>query len=150
MASPGHETIISLMLAVADTPAAADWYKEALGARVLWSLGSVAGLDIDGAPFFLHQPVQNGFDSPKEIGTTTVRVELFVDEPDEVIARAVEAGATGGDIKNHITPLGEAPAGWIHRPVRAHLVRRGQVSLEPLQRIVMHSRLGGRILDHMP
>jgi PhnB protein len=106
MASPAHETIISLMLAVPDTPAAVEWYQEALGASVLWSLGSVAGLEIDGAPFFLHQPVQNGFDSPKEIGTTTVRVELFVDEPDEVMARAVEAGATGDDIKNHITPWG--------------------------------------------
>lgn len=125
MASPAHETIISLMLAVPDTPAAVDWYKEALGARVLWSLGSVAGLEIDGAPFFLHQPVQNGFDSPKEIGTTTVRVELFVDEPDEVIGRAVEAGATGGDIKKPHHALGDAPAGWIHRPVRAHLVGRG-------------------------
>jgi len=76
MASPAHETVISLMLAVADTSAAIDWYKEALGARVLWSLGSVAGLEIDGALFFLHQPVKNGFDSPKEIGTTTVRVEF--------------------------------------------------------------------------
>src|SRR5262245_45327203 len=98
MESPAHVTIISLMLAVTDTPAAVDWYKEALGARVLWSMGSVAGLEIDGAPFFLHQPVKNGFDSPKELGTTTVRVELFVDEPDEVIAGAIAAGATGGDI----------------------------------------------------
>ena len=82
------------MLAVLDTPAAVEWYQEALGARVLWSLGSVAGLEIKGAPFFLHQPVENGFDSPLDLGTTTVRVELFVDEPDEVIARALEAGAS--------------------------------------------------------
>src|SRR4030095_16073675 len=101
MPSQAHEAIISLMLAVPDTAAAVDWYKKALGARVLWSLGSVAGLEVDGAPFFLHQPVKNGFESPKEIGTTTVRVELFVDEPDEVIARAVEAGATGGGMRNH-------------------------------------------------
>jgi uncharacterized glyoxalase superfamily protein PhnB len=106
MASPARETIISLMLAVPDTPTAIDWYKIALGARVLWSLGSVAGLEIDGAPFFLHQPVRNGFDSPKEIGTTTVRVEVFVDQPDEVIARAVEAGATGGKIVNYAAPWG--------------------------------------------
>jgi PhnB protein len=116
MASPAHETIISLMLAVPDTPAAVDWYQEALGASVLWSLGSVAGLEIDGAPFFLHQPVQNCFDSPKEIGTTTVRVELFVDEPDEVMARAVEAGATGDDIKNHITPWGTHRQGGFTDP----------------------------------
>jgi len=111
-----HGTIISLMLAVPDTPTAVDWYKEALGARVLWSLGSVAGLEIDGAPFFLHQPVENRFTSPKEIGTTTVRVELFVDEPDEVIARAVEAGAMGGEIKNHITPWGTHRQGGFTDP----------------------------------
>lgn len=116
MESPARKTIISLMLAVPDTPAAVDWYKEALGARVLWSLGSVAGLEIDGAPFFLHQPVKNGFDNPKEIGTTTVRVEVFVDEPDGVIARAIEAGATGGDIKNHITPWGTHRQGGFTDP----------------------------------
>ena len=106
MTSPAHATTLSLMLAVPDTPAAVDWYKKALGASVLWNLGSVAGLEIDGAPFFLHQPTSNGFDSPKEIGTTTARVELFVDEPDEVIARAIAAGAMGGDIQNHIAPWG--------------------------------------------
>ncbi|RPJ61114.1 MAG: VOC family protein [Acidobacteria bacterium] len=107
MASGTRGTIISLMLAVPDTPAAVDWYTRALGARVLWSLGSVAGLEIDGAPFFLHEPVKNRFSSPKEIGTTSVRVEVFVDDPDELLARAVEAGATGDDvIRDHQTPWG--------------------------------------------
>jgi len=117
MASPAHGTVISVMLAVPDTPTAVDWYKKALGASVLWSLGSVAGLEIDGAPFFLHQPVEGRFNSPKEIGTTTARVEVFVDEPDEVIARAVEAGATGGDdIKNHIVPWGTHRQGGFTDP----------------------------------
>jgi PhnB protein len=116
MASPTHETVISLMLAVPDTPTAVEWYKKALGARVLWSLGSVAGLEIDGAPFFLHEPVRDGFDSPKEISTTTARVELFVDEPDQVIARAVAAGATGGGIKDHITPWGTHRQGGFTDP----------------------------------
>ena len=39
------------LLAVADTPTAVDWYKRALGATLLWSLGAVAGLEIAGAPF---------------------------------------------------------------------------------------------------
>ena len=94
------------MLAVPDTPKAVRWYKKALGARLLWSLGSVAGLEIDGAPFFLHPPVKDSFQSPKEIGARTARVELFVDQPDELIARAVEAGATGRAIKDHIAPWG--------------------------------------------
>jgi uncharacterized glyoxalase superfamily protein PhnB len=79
-------------------------------------MGSVAGLEIDGAPFFLHEPVKNGFDSPKEIGATTVRVELFVGDPDGVIARAVEAGATGGDIANHVAPWGTHRQGGFTDP----------------------------------
>ena len=55
MKSTTRKTTISLMLAVPDTPKAVAWYRKALGARVLWSLGSVAGLEIDGAPFFLHE-----------------------------------------------------------------------------------------------
>jgi hypothetical protein len=48
------------MLAVADTPAAVEWYRPALGAKVLWSLGSVAVLKIADAPFFLREPANNG------------------------------------------------------------------------------------------
>lgn len=43
--------IISVMLAVSDTPTAVEWYKRALGATVLWSLRSVAGLEIAGHRF---------------------------------------------------------------------------------------------------
>jgi PhnB protein len=85
-------------------------------ARLLWSLGSVAGLEFDGAPFFLHQPAKGGFDSPKEVGASTVRVELFVDEPDGVIARAVAAGATGGEIRDHIVPWGTHRQGGLTDP----------------------------------
>jgi len=31
---------------------------------------------------------------------------LFVDQPDDVIAGAIKAGATGGDIQNHDVPGG--------------------------------------------
>src|SRR2546423_11702870 len=99
MSSPSATAVISVMLAVPDTPAAVEWYKNALGARVLWSLGSVAGLEVGGAPFFLHEPVEVRFVSPKMIGSTTARVEVFVDEPDKVIARAVEAGGGRGGVK---------------------------------------------------
>ena len=99
-------TIITVMLAVPNTPKAVEWYREALGARLLWSLGSVAGLEIDGAPFFLHEPVKNSFSSPDQIGTRTARVELLADQLDDVIAKAIKAGATGGDIQNHDVPWG--------------------------------------------
>jgi PhnB protein len=99
---------ISLMLAVTSAPAAADWYKRALGASELWSLGSVVGLEIQGAPFFLHEPTSTGFASPAEINATTVRVEVFSDDPDEFIRRAVAAGADSSahEVQDHAVPWG--------------------------------------------
>lgn len=99
---------ISLMLAVPDVSKAVEWYQHALNARLLWSLGSVAGLEIEGAPFFLGEPARNGWSSPHAIGTTTTRVELFCDDPDAMIQRALEAGATGSldEIRNHSMPWG--------------------------------------------
>lgn len=99
---------ISVMLAVPSAPVAADWYQRALGASQLWSLGSVVGLEIQGAPFFLHEPTPHGFGSPAELGATTVRVEVFCDDPDAFIAHAVAAGANGSadGIKDHQMPWG--------------------------------------------
>jgi PhnB protein len=99
---------ISVMLAVSDAPSAAEWYGRALGARVLWSLGSVAGLEIEGARFFLHEPTPYGFESPAALGATTARIEVFCDDPDSFVARAVAAGADGSadDIQDHQRPWG--------------------------------------------
>jgi PhnB protein len=91
---PTQEPIISVMLAVSDTSVAVEWYKRALGATLLWSLGSVAGLEIAGAPLFLGQPADNGWESPSKLGITSTRVEVFCDDPDTMIAHALEAGAT--------------------------------------------------------
>ena len=100
--------VISLMLAVPDAPAAAAWYTEALGATELWNLGSVIGLDVQGAPLFLGQPENNRWDTPATAGTRTVRVELFVDDPDVFIGRAVAAGADSSvdEIRDHHMPWG--------------------------------------------
>jgi PhnB protein len=110
--------VISLMLAVPDAPTAVGWYKKALGAAELWNLGSVVGLEIAGAPFFLHEPTSNGFDSPSAIGTTTVRVEVFVDDPDTYVERAVKAGADGAldPVRDHQTPWGTHRQGGFHDP----------------------------------
>jgi PhnB protein len=98
---------ISVMLAVSDATAAAAWYAEALGATTLWDLGGVVGLEVDGAPFFLGEPEGNGWDTPSAAGTRTVRVEVFVGDPDAFVARAVAAGADGDDpVRDHSTPWG--------------------------------------------
>ena len=95
--------VISLMLAVPDVPSAAQWYAQALGATELWNIGGVAGLSVQGAPFFLGEPENNGWDTPAVAGTRTVRVEVFVDDPDSFIEQAVAAGADGSadQIRDH-------------------------------------------------
>jgi PhnB protein len=102
------QTVISVMLAVADAPAAVVWYKKALGATELWNLGSVVGLEIAGAAFFLGEPAGNGWESPAKLGITSARIEVFCDDPDTFIAGAVQAGANGSfdNIKNHEAPWG--------------------------------------------
>ena len=109
---------ISLMLAVPDTPAAVEWYQRALGATLLWDLGSVAGLQIAGAPFFLGEPEKNGWETPAELGSTTLRVEVFCDDPDAFIAKAVKEGADAGGhpIRNHQMPWGTHRQGGFTDP----------------------------------
>jgi PhnB protein len=100
--------LISVMLAVSDAARAAQWYERALGARQLWNLGSVIGLEVEGAPFFLGEPESNGWDTPERLGQPSVRIELFCDEPDVFIARALAAGANAGghDLEVHTMPWG--------------------------------------------
>jgi PhnB protein len=87
--------VISVMVAVPDAAEATAWYRHALGATELWNLGSVVGLSVAGAPVFLAEPANNGWDTPAALGSRTVRVEVFTDDPDAFIARAVAAGADG-------------------------------------------------------
>ena len=96
------------MLAVQSAPAAAEWYKRALGAVELWNLGSVIGLEIHGAPFFLHEELNAGFASPAALGGTSVRVEVFSKDPDAFVAKAVAAGADGSAdrVVDHVVPWG--------------------------------------------
>jgi PhnB protein len=91
-------TEISPMLAVSDGNAAIDFYKAAFGAELLWHLGGggkvVAGLSIGGAKFFLaHESPPHGTRAPASVGFTTVRIELFVDDPIAVLRHALAAGA---------------------------------------------------------
>ncbi len=92
------------MLIVPDATAAIAWYATALGATELWNLGGVAGLEINGAPFFLHEVNPNNptETSPNQAGVTSSRIEVFVAEPDGFIERAVAAGAAlGATIEDH-------------------------------------------------
>ena len=91
-------TQISPMLAVTDGGAAIEFYKTAFGAELLWRLGEgadvVAGLSVNGAQFFLALEAPGfGTRGPSKAGFTTVRIELFVDNPIAVHRQALAAGA---------------------------------------------------------
>jgi PhnB protein len=119
LSPPAGATTISVMLIVPDARAAVAWYKEALGAAVLWDLDGVAGLEVGGAPFFIHQvnPQNPVEDSPTGIGATSTRIELFVDDPDAFRARAIAAGATpGSEVVDHEVPWGRHRQGGFHDP----------------------------------
>jgi len=91
-------TEITVMLAVTDGEAAVAFYQKAFGAEVYWTIDAgghiVAGLAIGGARFFLStESPEYGTRGPSAAGFTTVRIELFVDDPVAVQAKAVAAGA---------------------------------------------------------
>lgn len=101
-------TKLSVMLIVSGAAAAVDWYAEALGAELLWDLGGVAALHLYGAPFLLHEavPGKQRESSPTDVGLTTTRIEVFVDTPEDLVARAAEAGATD------VEPVTDRDAPW--------------------------------------
>jgi PhnB protein len=109
--------VISVMLIVPDAGAAVAWYRTALGATELWNLGGVAGLQIGGAPFFLHQANPGNPAEASPAGVTNVRVEVFTDDPDGFVARAVAAGAVpGSPVVDHQLPWGTHRQGGFTDP----------------------------------
>lgn len=98
-------------LAVRDADAAIAFYAEAFGAIVRERLEApggaiVAVLEIEGMPVGVATEAPNlGTPSPETAGATTVRVSLYVDDPDSAAARAVEAGAT------EMFPVADQPYG---------------------------------------
>ncbi|MFI7430776.1 VOC family protein [Micromonospora sp. NPDC049836] len=122
-AVPAAAPVISVMVIVSDAGAAVDWYRAALGATELWNLGGVAGLEIGGAPFFLHQvnPENPTETSPGRAGVTSTRIEVFVDDPDTFIERAVAAGGVAGAaIEDHRMPWGTHRQGGFTDPFGHH------------------------------
>jgi PhnB protein len=97
----------SPMLAVSDADAAIEFYKAAFGATVLWYLGGcehvVVGLSIHGAKMFLETEAPTyGTRGPAAAGFTTVRIELFVDNPEAAQRQALAAGAVfGSPVEQH-------------------------------------------------
>jgi PhnB protein len=96
---------IAPILAVSSGQAAIDYYRAAFGATLLWQVENrevVAALEFGGAKFFLaEESPEHRTLGPASAGFTTVRIEVFVDDPVAVQEQALAAGAT-----NH-TPVTE-------------------------------------------
>jgi PhnB protein len=129
--------LLSVMVIVSDAGAAVDWYRTALGAGMLWDLGGVAGLHIDGARFFVHEavPDKTHEPSPTDVGLTTTRIEFFVDEPGRFIERAAEAGATDVEhLTDHQAPWGTHRQGGFTDPFGHRWSVGDRTPLEPFPR----------------
>jgi PhnB protein len=105
------QTAVMPMLSVRGGAEAVEFYKRAFGAEVLNQLtapdgGLVAELAVGGARFYLadESPDHQNF-SPDSLGGTTVRIELFVEDPDAVAAQAIAAGAA------EVIPVADQPYG---------------------------------------
>jgi PhnB protein len=98
-----EETTVAVTpyLCVDDAPAALEFYKKAFGAVETMRLRG-PGPKIGHAQFLIGNAVvmlasefpEYGVLSPKTIGGSPIRLQLFVPDVDAVVAQAVEAGAT--------------------------------------------------------
>jgi PhnB protein len=86
-------------LNVRSSTQAIEFYKAAFGAVEVFRLGDgdsvIARLSVAGAEFWVGDESPQHFNfSPQSLGGSTVRIIFSVADPDAVVARAVEAGAS--------------------------------------------------------
>ena len=105
------ETTITPLLTVSDAAAAVGYYKRAFGAIEVerHDAGNgrlVVELQVDDEPFAVVDENPEAFNnSPQALRGTSVRLALFVDDPDAVFARAIEAGG------KELFPMADQPYG---------------------------------------
>lgn len=102
---------IAPWLSIKDSTKAVNFYKAAFGAVEVYRLenpegGDVVRLSVGGAEFWVSEGLDDaGNLSPELLGGGSVRIILTVPNPDEIFARAIQAGA------EEIFPVGE-DHGW--------------------------------------
>ena len=96
----GYSTL-SAYLAVDDAAKAIEFYKRAFGAKERTRMDAPGGkighaeLEIGDSVVMLSDPFpQARSKSPKELGGTTVGIMMYVEDVDEAVRQAVDAGAT--------------------------------------------------------
>lgn len=97
---PSDRPRLGPYITVNDGAAAIDFYKQALGAvekeRMAEPDGKIAHAELkfgDSVLMVSDEYPEYGTKSPKTIGGSPVMLHLYVEDADEVVARAVEAGA---------------------------------------------------------
>src|SRR6478672_6968696 len=107
--SPNHfQTSITATLSVRNWDRAIDFYKAAFNAIELFRVegGGIGQLSVSGAEFWVAEESPENLNfSPETLGGCSVRMLLIGDEPKEVCARAVAAGA------KQVVPVARAH-GW--------------------------------------
>jgi PhnB protein len=95
----GYNTVIAY-LAVDDAAKAIEYYKRAFGAKERVKMEGPPGkishaeLEIGDSVIMLSDPFpQSPLKTPKELGGTTASMLLYVEDVDEVVQQAVDAGA---------------------------------------------------------
>jgi PhnB protein len=95
----GYHTV-SPYLAVEDAAAAIEFYKRAFGAKERMRMDAPGGkighaeLEIGDSVVMLSDPFpQSSTKPPKELGGTSTSVMLYVEDVDEIVKQAVDAGA---------------------------------------------------------
>jgi catechol 2,3-dioxygenase-like lactoylglutathione lyase family enzyme len=68
--------VVSVMLIVSDAATAVGWYSQSMGAELVWDLGGVSALHLQGAPFLVHDvvPGKTKETNPTDAGLTTTRI----------------------------------------------------------------------------
>jgi PhnB protein len=105
------ETTITPLLTVSDAAAAVEYYQRAFGATEVQRHEAgdqriVVEMKVDSAAFVVVDENPGAFNySPRSLSGTTVRIAIFVDDPDPVFERAIEAGG------KELFPMADQPYG---------------------------------------
>jgi len=103
-----NKAVVTVTLSVRGWGRAMAYYKAAFGATEVYCVpgGGVGELDVAGARFWVAEESPENLNfSPETLGGCSVRMLLIGDEPKEVCARAVAAGA------KQVVPVARAH-GW--------------------------------------
>ena len=114
------DVVIAPMLIVPEGKGseAGSWYRHVLGAAERFQVGGghLVALDAEGAALFIRESTDTGGVSPTTAGLSTALFELFVDDPDAIVARAGDHGATRCAMDDHERPWGSHRQGGFTDP----------------------------------